>query len=271
MASSKSWVMNTIVLCNVDCSRRNSSLHLPPDQRVQGGEGLVEEPDIRLDSKRPADADPLLLAAREFAGEVVAPTLEPNKLDDLEGPGVPGLPVDALHLERKRHVLRHRAVGEEGKVLEHHAHLVATELDHLRLGGDEEVLAVELDLARRGIDEPRHATHQGGLARATEAHEHDDLALVDLERGITDGGDVAVLLDGRKVRVTAMGGEELLGLRPVQLPDVLANDLRVAHVVRTFSESGGLGTGGSTRSGRPVNERRADRGRGWDPPQPTRQ
>ena len=204
-------------------------LHLPADQRVQGREGLVQEPDVGLHCQRSTDAHPLLLATGELAGVVVASTLQPDQVDDLERLGVPGLSVDALHLEGEGHVLDHRAVGEQGEVLEHHAHLVAAEFDHFLVRGGQEVLAVEIDLASGGVDEARKAAHQGRLAGAAEAHQDDDLALVDLERCIADGWDVAGLLDRFDRWVPIVGGKELHRVGPVQLPDVPADDLGLGH------------------------------------------
>ena len=123
----------------------------------------------------------------------------------------------------------HRTVGEQREVLEHHAHLVATEFDHLLVRGGQKVLAVEVDLASGGVDQSRKAAHQGRLAGATKTHQDDDLALVDLERCITDGRDVTGLLDRFDRWVPIVGGKELLRVGSVQLPDVPADDLGLGH------------------------------------------
>jgi hypothetical protein len=61
--------------------------------------------------------------------------------------------LDALDFQGKGHVLPHCAVGEEGEVPEHHAHLVAPDFDHLLGRGLQEVLAFEGDLAAARLDE----------------------------------------------------------------------------------------------------------------------
>ena len=48
----------------------------------------------------------------------------------------PGGKVDTLDFEREGHVIEHRAMREQGEVLEHHAHLVSAKLDQLRMQPD---------------------------------------------------------------------------------------------------------------------------------------
>ena len=55
-------------------------------------------------------------------------TEEPIRLIGEEGEWLGDFPLD---LEGEGHVLSHRAVGEQSEVLEHHAHLVAAEFNHL--------------------------------------------------------------------------------------------------------------------------------------------
>ena len=90
-------------------------------------------------------------------------------------------------------------------MLEHHAHLVPAKLDQLSLGGVTQVLTVEVDFAGGWFDEARHAADEGGFPRATQAHQYDELALVDLQRGVPNGGDVAALFDGGQVRFAVVG------------------------------------------------------------------
>ena len=74
-------------------------------------------------------------------------------------------------------VLGHRHVGEQADLLDHIADVPAQL--HLVLGGD--VLAVEIDLSRRGLDEPVDHFQSGGLAAAGGSDEDGHLALLDLE------------------------------------------------------------------------------------------
>src|SRR3546814_13174975 len=71
---------------------------------------------------------------------------------------------------------------QQGEVLEHHAHLVAADLDHLALGAAQQVAALEEDLPGGRLDQPRQAAHQGRLPGAAESHDYEDLAVADLPR-----------------------------------------------------------------------------------------
>jgi hypothetical protein len=50
----------------------------------------------------------------------------------------------------KRDVAEHRQMRQKREVLEHHAHLVAADVDELRIAGLEEVAAVQHDAAKLG-------------------------------------------------------------------------------------------------------------------------
>jgi hypothetical protein len=54
-------------------------LHFAPDQRVEGGKRLVEEPKLGFHGQRPGDADALLLTTRKLAGigRFAAPQTDP--------------------------------------------------------------------------------------------------------------------------------------------------------------------------------------------------
>jgi hypothetical protein len=80
-------------------------------------------------------------------------------------------------------------VRQKREVLEHHAHRVAPQLDHLGFGGAQQILAVEQDLARRRLDQARQAPHERRLARARQPHDDEDLALADLEIDVAHGRD----------------------------------------------------------------------------------
>ena len=49
IASSKSWVMKTMVFLQHALQPHQLVLHLAADQRIERREGLVEKPDLRLD------------------------------------------------------------------------------------------------------------------------------------------------------------------------------------------------------------------------------
>ena len=134
IASSKSWVMKTMVFCSTALQAQELVLHLAPDQRIERGERLVEEPELRVDGERAGDADALLLAAGELARKIVLAALEADQLDHLARARLALRSSHALDLERKGDVAEHGEMRQQGEVLEHHAHLVPAELDQLAVG-----------------------------------------------------------------------------------------------------------------------------------------
>ena len=90
---------------------------------------------------------------------------ESDKIDHLPGSKIARRLDDALDRQWERHVLQHGQMRQQGKVLEHHAHLVAADVDEFCRAGLEQILAIEGELARRGLDQTRKTTHQGRLAR----------------------------------------------------------------------------------------------------------
>ena len=67
-------------------------------------------------------------------------------------------------------------MGEQPEVLEHHARSSGAAGAAAPGVGRSDVLAVEVDLAERGLDPAGQAAHEGGLAAARRAHDHEDLA-----------------------------------------------------------------------------------------------
>ena len=55
-------------------------------RRVERGEGLVQEDDLRLDGERTGEGDPLLLPARELMGIAAAVPRQPHQLEQLVDP-----------------------------------------------------------------------------------------------------------------------------------------------------------------------------------------
>lgn len=85
-------------------------LHFAANQRIEGREGLVEEPDLRLHGERAPNAHALTLAAGELSRIVVLTPFEADNLDDFAGALVAGLFIDALDFKRKSDILQHRTV-----------------------------------------------------------------------------------------------------------------------------------------------------------------
>ena len=98
----------------------------------------------------------------ETLDEILAEAVD---IHDLEGPGVPGLPVDALHLETVDDILQHVAVWEQPEFLEHHRRLVAAEFPERRRAHAANVFAVVENLTGGRVDQPVDVADQCRLAR----------------------------------------------------------------------------------------------------------
>ena len=78
---------------------------------------------------------------------------------------------------------------QQGEILEHHAHLVAADVDQLGVARLEQVAALELDAASGRLDQPRQAAHQRRFAGARQAHDDEDLALADRQVDVAHRAD----------------------------------------------------------------------------------
>jgi len=108
-------------------------------------------------------------------------------------------------------------------------HLLASEV--VPVGGHH-VVADDLDLPGRRLDEADERPHEGRLARAREAHDDEHLAGPDLDRDVIDGDDaprLLALLGARKVGVRRP--DELVPVRSEDLPHPLGADRRLARIV----------------------------------------
>ncbi len=76
-------------------------LHVAADQRVEGGERLVEEEDVGVAGQRPCEADALLHPAGELVGVGVFVAGESDQFHDLPGPPGAFGPAGAAYLQPK--------------------------------------------------------------------------------------------------------------------------------------------------------------------------
>ena len=183
-------------------------LHLLADERVEGGERLVEKPDVGLHRERSRDPHPLLLAAGKLPREVVLAALQADESDHPAGPLHVVAALHAPHLEREGDVLERGAMGQEGEVLKHHAHLAAPQIDEFPVAHREQVRALDLHRAGRGLDEARETAHQGRFPRPRQAHHDQGLAGADIQSDMVDRGDHAVALeDGGLHHALAVGAQ----------------------------------------------------------------
>ena len=145
--------------------------HDEPEVRIEIGEGLVEEQNLRFEAESPGKGDTLLLAAGEFVDH---PVTEGSQFDHVEefldprGDLVLGPLVD---LQTVTDVFRHGHVGEEGVVLE-----TDPGVPEIR-GKVVDPLAVEDDVPRTDVGESADQTQECRFAASAGAHERDQFAL----------------------------------------------------------------------------------------------
>ncbi len=120
-------------------------LHVPPDQRVERAERLVEQQDLRVDGEGAGEADALALAAGELARAALLHALQADLGDDLGGPGAPLRAAHALDLQAVGHVVEDGAVRQQPEVLEDHRGPVAAQFAQPGLVHGADVLAVDGD------------------------------------------------------------------------------------------------------------------------------
>ena len=173
------------------------------DGHVQGGGRLVGDQQVGVADQRHGDHGALAHAAGELVRVVVHARLGLRDADlgqHLDRP-LPGLLLGGagvLHV-RLGDLPAHRVVRRERRqrVLEDHRDLVAAELLHLLLGGGDEVLPLEEDLAldggALGVVQPEHGQVGDGLAGARLTDDAQGLAAFDVEGQPVDRLDDAVL------------------------------------------------------------------------------
>ena len=143
--------------------------------RIEVGERLVEQEDLGVANDRPADRDPLALAAREGLRLAVEIVGQPQHLGGAADALVDLAPAEAHVLESESHVLVHAHVRVERIGLEHHGKPA--------VGGRNvrDALAVDQDVAAADLLEAGDDAQQRGLAAAGGADEHHELAIRDRE------------------------------------------------------------------------------------------
>ena len=199
IASSMSWVTNTIVLRISDWRRRNwfcrrSRLigSIAPNGSsisISGGSAASAR----------ATPDALALPAGQLRRVAVAQLgAERGQLEQLVDPSLHLFLVPAEQLRHDRDVLADREVREQADLLDH----VADPAPQLGRGARADALAVDQDVALGQLDHAVREPQRGGLAAAGRTDQHADLAGRHGQREVVDRGlglarialdDVAVL------------------------------------------------------------------------------
>src|SRR5439155_25641246 len=111
-------------------------------------------------------------AARELLGVGALEALEADFRDEAAGDRGALVGGHAADLKAELEIVLHGEPGKQGVGLEHHAAVLA------RLG---DPLAVQIDGARRRLDQAGYQPQQAGFAAARRTDDHRELVLVDLE------------------------------------------------------------------------------------------
>src|SRR5215211_4556851 len=155
--------------------------------RVDRGERLVHQQDLRLIGKRAGDRHPLLHPARELPRVAVDEARQSDRLDRLlDEPR--RLPLAELLVAQ-----RQRDVAAHGHPRQQRARVLLEDERHLRRRAAH-APALDLDAAGARLEQAGHALEQGRLAAAGGADDADELLLVDPEADRSDrvGGAVAL-------------------------------------------------------------------------------
>ena len=185
IASSMSWVTNTIVFRRRSWISRNWSCSRAAHDRVDGGERLVHQHHGRVGGQRAGHADPLALAAGEL-GRVSVEQLaveveDPSELVDAGAGAASSHPTRWAPWRCSAGSCGAAAGRVLDDVADAPAKLHRVLLEHVR--------AVEHDPPSGRLDQPVDHLERRGLAAARRPDERDGLALGDLEGEVADGRD----------------------------------------------------------------------------------
>ena len=157
-------------------------LHNEPGLRIERGERLVHEEQVRLDRKGPGDAHALAHAAGKLVGVGAFKAREAHELDIAADAAVPfALRHIAARFEAEGDIVVHAAPGHEAGLLKDDG--------HAGLGGA--VVPGEAHGSRGGCEKSRAEIEQGGFAASRRADEGDKFFLSNGEGHVVQYGERA--------------------------------------------------------------------------------
>ena len=164
------------------CRSRDFQTHLDAQFRVEVGQWLIEQKDIRVTHDGAADGDPLALAAGEVLWSTVHQFVQAQGPCDVVDASVDRRTVAPHHLQPETDVLAHRHMRVKRVGLEDHGDPA--------LGGVKPVDHPVIDGNRPfgAFLQPRDHPQQGGLATARRADENDEFS--GLDRKVKLGNDL---------------------------------------------------------------------------------
>ncbi len=150
------------------------------DLGVERTEGLVHQQHLRPVRECARHRDALLLAARELGRQAVVHALERDQAQQLLAARTTLGSLHLAHAQRELDVVADRHVAEQRVMLEDEADL-ALARGHVR-----HVPAVQEDAAVVDLGQAGDGPQQRALAAAARAQQHQEFALLDLERDVID-------------------------------------------------------------------------------------
>ena len=159
---------------------------------VEVAGGLVGEEDVGLADEGAGDGDALELAAGELLGVVSEPSAESEALGVVAGEPSPFGLGDAAVDEWEGDVVDDVEVVEEVEGLEDEADVFVAEEGESAVAAVGHALAVDFHDAAGGDVEESEQVHEGGLAGAGAADDHDEFAGMDVEVDAVERGDGGV-------------------------------------------------------------------------------
>ncbi|MNY06885.1 hypothetical protein D3C86_1396650 [compost metagenome] len=163
--------------------------HLYPQLRIEVGERLVEQENLRFTHDGAADGDTLPLAA----GKLLRPALHQLvDLQDFGGAVDPLLRIGlgiAIHSKAEGQVFGNRHMRIKRIGLEHHGDAA------IRRIGIIDRPAADADITIRYVFQPGNHAQQRGFAASGGANEDDEFAVGNIQIGTVDDFERAVTLD----------------------------------------------------------------------------
>ncbi|MNV57676.1 hypothetical protein D3C71_1500200 [compost metagenome] len=102
-----------------------------------------------------------------------------------------GLGQAGVFAQRESDVFEHVQIGEQGALLEQHAHALAQGLQFVGVGAAD-VLAERMHLALPGDELAGGRAQQRGLARARAAHDGDHFARAHVHGDVAQDGEITI-------------------------------------------------------------------------------
>ena len=154
--------------------------HLNTELRVQVGQRLVHQEDLRVTDDRTAHRDTLSLAAGQSLRLSVKELIKVKDLGRLSDLLVDDILRDLAELQAERHVVIHSHMRIQSIILEDHRDIAVLRLDIVHH------LAVDLQRTARDILKAGDHAKRRGLSAAGRSDEDDEFLVRDIEVEILD-------------------------------------------------------------------------------------